>query len=94
MGNKDKKLARIWREIYKIFMNDWDPVGVLGIPEAKDEYDSYIEGLYKLLSSGASENILYDYLYNIETETMGLPGNGATIKKVVKKLKQIDFKKM
>ena len=46
-------------------MKDWDPVGVLGIPEAKDEYDSYIEGLYKLLSSGASKNILYDYLYNI-----------------------------
>ncbi len=28
--------------IRKILMEEWDPIGVSDIPEAQDEYDSYI----------------------------------------------------
>ena len=91
MGNKDKKLARIWREIYEIFMNDWDPIGVNGVLEAKDEYDGYILGAYKLLMSGASEEKIRFYLSHIESDRMGLSGTGSNIEKAAKKLREIDI---
>ena len=36
-------------------MEEWDPIGVSDTPEAADEYDGYIGGIYELLERGASE---------------------------------------
>jgi len=30
-------------------MNEWDPIGVKGIPGAHDEYDSYVSAIHKML---------------------------------------------
>jgi hypothetical protein len=30
-------------------LKEWDPIGVGQIPEAQDEYDSYVPDVYKLL---------------------------------------------
>jgi hypothetical protein len=35
-------------------MNDWDSLGVAEIPEAADQYDGYIAGIYRLLYSQPS----------------------------------------
>ena len=35
--------------IRKILFQDWDPIGVSHIPEAQDEYDSYVGGVYSRL---------------------------------------------
>src|SRR4051794_29614875 len=51
-------------------MSAWDPIGVNDVPEAADEYDSYIGGLYELLELGASEESIRAYLQNIEMEAM------------------------
>lgn len=53
-------------------MSDWDPIGVAGIPEAADEYDSYIGAVYRILAGSRSEDELVEFLYHTETQTMGL----------------------
>jgi hypothetical protein len=42
------------------------------VPEAADEYDSYIDGGCNLLKHGAIDNEIAGYLLRIETERMGL----------------------
>jgi len=58
--------------IRHILMSDWDPIGVSDTPEAADEYDSYIGGIYDLLAGGTTDRQLAQYLRRIETERMGL----------------------
>ncbi len=53
-------------------MTDWDPIGVADEPDAQDEYDSYIEGIYQLLQKHCSAADLIEHLYNIQTKYMGL----------------------
>lgn len=53
-------------------MSKWDPIGVSDVPEAADEYDSYIDGVWSLLKSAASDDVIAEYLRKIETERMGL----------------------
>lgn len=75
-------------------MRDWDPIGGAKVPEAQDEYDSYVGPVYRLLVSGASDADLIEYLYSTETDTMGLTrlGMRGHLKKVVARLRQIDVK--
>jgi len=35
--------------IRAILLKEWDPIGVSHIPEAQDEYDRYVGGVYRLL---------------------------------------------
>ena len=50
----------------------WDPIGVRGIEEAKDEYDSYASPVLELLERGSAEEEVADYLTCVETERMAL----------------------
>jgi hypothetical protein len=52
-------------------MSAWDPIGVQGIPEALDEYDAYIAGVYRLSSNGATDREVAHHLLEIETIRMG-----------------------
>jgi hypothetical protein len=54
-------------------MREWDPIGVQGIPEAADEYDSYIGKAYAMLmDEHASAAAIEAYLLKIATEYMGM----------------------
>ena len=67
----DKERSREIRcHIRRVLMAEWDPIGVSDIPEAADEYDSYIGGVYELLERGASAANICDYLRNIEVDQM------------------------
>jgi hypothetical protein len=57
-------------QIRTILMSKWDPIGVSDVPEAANEYDSYIGGVYELLESGASEERIRAHLCTIEIEAM------------------------
>ncbi len=72
--------------IKQILLQEWDPIGVKDIPEAQDEYDSYIGGVYSRLIRQVSERELFDYLWEVETVTMGLPGNPSHAEAIVEKL--------
>jgi hypothetical protein len=69
----DKEASREVRsQIRAILMAEWDPIGVNDVPEAADEYDSYISGVYELLEHGASEESIRAYLREIEIQSMGM----------------------
>lgn len=72
--------------IRKILMDDWDPIGIKGIQEASDEYDSYISRIYKLLIHHESEDSIFRYLWEIETDYMELSGDRNITESVSKKL--------
>lgn len=51
----------------------WDPIGVAGVPEARDEYDAYIPSVYAVLTKKETEKKeLYTLLLDISTGNMGL----------------------
>lgn len=50
----------------------WDPIGVAGTPQARDEYDSYVPQVIKRLLADASAEEIAQYLDSIESGSMGL----------------------
>lgn len=62
---------RIQNDIRNVLVEVWDPLGLKGIAP-RDEYDSYIGTMYKLLSIGASDDQIRAELTRIETELMGM----------------------
>jgi len=58
--------------IRTILMEEWDPIGVSDIPEAADEYDSYLGGIYELIARGADTEEIGSYLRTIEVEQIEL----------------------
>jgi hypothetical protein len=67
-----EKLRKRRVEIRHILMSKWDPIGVSDVPEAADEYDSYIGDVYELLNCSATDEKIAKYLRWVETERMGL----------------------
>jgi hypothetical protein len=56
-----------------LLMAEWDPIGVRGSPEARDEYDSYLGLVADRLRTGSPAEGIADLLAEIRTETMGMP---------------------
>lgn len=72
-------LKRAFRE-YESALGDallrvWDPIGVADVPAARDEYDSYVPQVFRLLADGASQDDVFNHLRQLETEHMGLRDN-------------------
>jgi hypothetical protein len=53
----------------------WDPIGVSGIPMARDEYQSYVPQVFRLLNENANAEQIVSYLNEVVTERMGLRSN-------------------
>jgi hypothetical protein len=60
------------REVRRILMEEWDPIGVSGIPEAIDEYDRYVGQVGQMLREAATAEAIAAYLAATRLETMGL----------------------
>jgi hypothetical protein len=71
MMNKEK-WRETWDAVRQILLSKWDPICVSVEPAAKDEYDSYIGGIYGLLDRGVTAEQLSEHLFEIETKQMGL----------------------
>ncbi len=69
------RAQRLHAAIKQELLKNWDPIGVKDIPEAQDEYDSYVPKIYKMLIQRKTKQEIFDYLWWIETEHMGLSGN-------------------
>jgi hypothetical protein len=67
-----REFKEIQAEIRKVLMNEWDPIGVADIPEAQDEYDSYIPQVITLLLKSATPEEIAEYLSTVEAREMGL----------------------
>jgi len=89
MSDFAAKAREAQRQIREILMKEWDPIGVAGIPEAQDEYDAYVSEVYRLLSRRASAKELFDSLWWVETEHMGLRGNRQRTQMVAERLARL-----
>jgi hypothetical protein len=59
------------RGLRRVLMEEWDPIGVRGVPEAADEYDSYLGPIAERLRSGQSAEEIAAYLNFVTEERMG-----------------------
>ena len=83
MSERGDRARDYHRAIHEILMNNWDPIGVQGIAEAQDEYDAYVAGVYSRLIRHVERHELFDYLWAVETEHMGLHGDRQKTEQVV-----------
>jgi len=68
-------VKKLYAPAREILMREWDPIGVAGIPEAADEYDSYIPGALSVLHRGGDQATVASYLDRIVVEQIGLTPN-------------------
>lgn len=86
MSKSSSREKFLRQQIHDILLKEWDPIGVQDWPEASDEYDSYIPSVYELLTSRKSEKEIFDYLWQVETEYMGLIGHKKKTEAIAAKL--------
>src|SRR5689334_16610819 len=60
------------REISRVLWDVWDPIGVKQLGGPRDEYEDYVNDVYELLASGASDEAIARHLHHIVTDTMGM----------------------
>lgn len=75
--------------VRKVLHWAWDPVGVRGVEEARDEYDSYAPNVLELLERASPEEEIAAYLGWVEVERMGLtqhPERNADVAALMKEL--------
>jgi hypothetical protein len=79
----DTKLVLLIR---KMLWEDWDPIGVNEFSQASDEYDNYAPAIAELVSTGASEQEMFDQLWALETGYIGLKGDAENTRQFAAKL--------
>ena len=89
MDSRDRRAKEIQQGIRNVLLQDWDPIHVRYEPQAQDEYDSYLGGVYRLLASGAAPPALTEPLARIEREEMGFQTSAAQLMDVATKLSNL-----
>ncbi len=54
------------RDLYRLLLLWWDPIGVMDVPEAQDEYSGYSGTVGRMLYEGATEQELAAFLGGAE----------------------------
>lgn len=90
MDPKEQRAHEIQNIIGQILLHDWDPIGVSNMSEARDEYNSYVGKVYRLLASKPSINEIVDLLCEIEAEWMGLTPDKERLQTIAIKLYKLD----
>ena len=91
MDHREARARNIQTAIRRALLREWDPIGIGDAPEAQDEYDGYVGGVYRLLANGASTRELAEYLARIERDSMGFSTAPEALLGVADRLKQIDI---
>jgi len=72
LSAKEKELYRRTDEVLHYL---WDPIGVSDIPQARDEYYSYLPRVFARLIEDAKDHEIASYLTKVEEGSMGLTPN-------------------
>ena len=91
MDRRESRAREIQESIRDALMREWDPIGVKDVPEAQDEYDGYVGGVYRLLAAGASVRDVAEHLARIERDSMGVSTSPDQLMSVAAKVRQIDI---
>ena len=67
-----ERVKALQRPVGEILHHVWDPIGVAGFPQARDEYDSYVAQVVGRLAQGADEGTIIEFLSEIGRQRMGL----------------------
>jgi hypothetical protein len=62
----------LYRRVDEVLHYIWDPIGVSGIPQARDEYHSYLPLVFKRALEAKGNEDIVSYLLMVESESMGL----------------------
>src|SRR2546430_13835893 len=92
MTTREERAHEIQAQIREILLRDWDPIGVRDEARARDEYDGYIGGVYRLLASGAAPQSVAEHLAHVEAEQTGLGVSADKLMDVATKLCALDVK--
>jgi len=65
------KDAELYRRVEEIVHYLWDPIGVGGIPQARDEYYGYMTAIYGRVQAGDLDELV-ECMKRFATENMGL----------------------
>jgi hypothetical protein len=60
------------QKVDEILFYEWDPIGVKGHLQARDEYGNYAGGICRMLQQGADEYKLARHLSALARDLMGL----------------------
>jgi hypothetical protein len=91
MDLREQRARAVQESIREILLREWDPIGVRDIPEAQDEYDGYVGGVYRLLANGASVEEIAAHLASIQRDSMGISSDAATLVPVARRLRNADI---
>ena len=72
LNSKEKELYRRTDEILHYL---WDPIGVSDVPQARDEYYSYLPGVFARLIGNSKDHEIAAYLTEVEESSMGMTPN-------------------
>jgi hypothetical protein len=81
---------RIRVAIRRVFLDVWDPIGVRHAPNAQDEYDTYLGGIFELLMSKAPDAKLKEYL-DWCVDRMGMDSSRHSDADVIQALRAIEL---
>jgi hypothetical protein len=74
--------ARLYRLCDEALYYLWDPIGVVGAPQARDEYDNYLPQVFRLVKARQRQKLL-EYLGHVATGPMRLPKPGSASERTV-----------
>lgn len=66
---------KLYRQTDEVLHYMWDPIGVRGIAQARDEYSSYLPHVFSLLVGNKGPEKIAEYLDWVVEEKMGLTPN-------------------
>ena len=61
----NKKYKELYKKIDDILWDDWDPIGVNGIEDIRDEYTSYVPYIVNLKVRGADIVKITNHLFQL-----------------------------
>jgi hypothetical protein len=81
MGDESVSLSpqekELLRRIDEVLFYVWDPIGVARVPEARDEYESYVPQIFRRLNATTDGREVAEYLHWLSTEHIGVGANQA-----------------
>jgi hypothetical protein len=80
------QIALIQDSIRRVLIDEWDPIGIRGIPGAVAEYDAYIGRVHHILIGNRSAAELEECLRKIEKEDIGVSTSSQVRRKVALEL--------
>ncbi|TDE08308.1 hypothetical protein [Dyadobacter psychrotolerans] len=66
---------RLYNFIDNLLWEEWDPIGINDMPEARNEYSTYTPQIFSLVIRGASNEDITEKLRRIEIDWIGLASN-------------------